>query len=175
MEEFKSLSELTVMDEKHRLMGAVCGSVPSLEGMHKYLSKETLNENVPLEIQNQFNIARNMALFSYYFYALCAEVHLKTYTIIERALKIRADSGKRHGLKYLMEMAVEEGWITDDGFRHIENPEPGNLWCKSMIKTMSELRNSQAHGGNMLVGDCLHHISVCADYINQLFSGEKNT
>jgi len=38
MEAFKSLEELTQMDEKHRLMGALSGSVPSLELMHKYLS-----------------------------------------------------------------------------------------------------------------------------------------
>ncbi|HFD88063.1 MAG TPA: hypothetical protein ENJ35_10360 [Gammaproteobacteria bacterium] len=175
MEEFKSLDKITEMDEKHRLMGAVCGSIPSLERMHKCLSREVLNKSVPPEIQNQFNIARNMALYSYYFYALSPEVHLRTYTIIERALKIRAGSTKRHGLKYLIELAVEEGWIADAGFRHIENPDPGNHWCRSMIKVISELRNSQAHGGDMLLSDCLHHISVCADFINQLFPDEKNT
>ncbi len=31
MELLKSLDELTKMDEKHRLMGAVCGGVPSLK------------------------------------------------------------------------------------------------------------------------------------------------
>ena len=34
---------------------------------------------------------------------------------------------------------------------------------------MPSLRNSKAHGSSMLVGDCLNHISVCADFVNQLF------
>ena len=41
MEQLKSLDELTEMDEKHRLMGAVCGGVPSLEKMHDLLSQDT--------------------------------------------------------------------------------------------------------------------------------------
>lgn len=175
MEELKSLEELTKMDKKHSLMGAVCGSIPNLEAMHKYLSHEKLNRAVPDEIKGQFNVARNMALYSYFFYALAPEVHLKTYTIIEHALRLRANPSKRFMLKSLIELAVRENWVTDAGFRHIENPVPDNQWCKSMVKAIPSLRNSQAHGSNMLVGDCLHHISVCADFVNQLFPDETNT
>jgi len=169
MEEFKSLEELTVMDEKHRLMGAICGSVPSLEVMHEYLSKEVLNEEVPKEIQGQFNVAKNMAMYSYYFYALAPEVHLKTYTIIEHALRFKTNPKKKMMFKALMNHAVSQRWIKDSGFRHLDNPTPDNEWCKSMVDVMSDLRNSKAHGSSMLVGDCLHHISSCADFINQLF------
>jgi len=169
MEEFKSLEELTKMDEKHRLMGVICGSVPSLDGMHKYLSDETLNEEVPDEIKGQFNVAKNMALYSYFHYALAPEVHLKTYTVIEHALRLKVNSKKRLMLKALIELAIKEQWITDAGFRHIDNPSAKNEWCKSMIKVIPSLRNSKAHGSTMLVGDCLHHISSCADFINQLF------
>ena len=172
MEELKSLEELTKMDEKHRLMGGICGSVPDLEGMHKYLSNEILNSAVPDEIKSQFNVAKNMALYSYFFYALAPEVHLKTYTIIEYALRLKANSTKRLMLKSLVKLAIKENWIADAGFRHIKNPSPDNKWCKSMVKTIPSLRNSQAHGSNKLVGDCLHHISVCADFVNQLFRDE---
>ena len=37
------------------------------------------------------------------------------------------------------------------------------------VDVMSDLRNSKAHGSSMLLGDCLHHISSCADFVNQLF------
>ena len=169
MEEFKSLDELTEMDEKHRLMGAVCGSVPSLKGMHQYLADETLNEEVPDEIKGQFNVAKNMALYSYFFYALAPEVHLKTYSIIEHALRIKTKPKKTMMLKALINHAVAQRWISDSGFRHINSPSPDNEWCKSMVEVISSLRNSKAHGSTMLVGNCLHHISVCADFINQLF------
>lgn len=169
MEEFKSLEELTVMDEKHRLMGAICGTVPSLEGMHKFLLEEILNDEVPAEIQGQFNVVKNMALYSYFFYALAPEVHLKTYTVIEHALRLRAKPKKPMMLKALINHAVSQRWIKDSGFRHIENPTPDNEWCKSLVDVVPSLRNSKAHGSSMLTGDCLHHISACADFINQLF------
>lgn len=173
MEKFKSLEELTEMDEKHRLMGLVCGSIPNLEGMHIFLSKEVLNEETPDEIKGQFNVAKNMALYSYYFYALAPEVHLKTYSIIEHALRIKANPKKPMMLKALINHAVAQRWISDSGFRHIKTSSSDNEWCKSMVETIPSLRNSKAHGSTMLVGDCLHHISSCADFINQLFPCKK--
>ena len=173
MEKFKNLEELTEMDKKHRLMGAICGTIPSLEKMHKYLSDEVLNDEVPEEIKGQFNVAKNMALYSYFLYALAPEVHLKTYTIIEHALRIRANPKNRVMLKALISQAVSQHWIQDSGFRHIESPSPSNDWCKSMVDVIPKLRNSKAHGSSMLVGDCLHHISSCADFVNQLFPGTQ--
>lgn len=175
MEELKSLNQLTEMDGKHNLMGAVCGSIPNLKEMHTYLSTETLNDEVPNEIKGQFNVAKNMALYSYYFYALAPEVHLKTYTIIEYAIKLKAKPEKKLMLKALIKLAVNQGWVTDAGFRHLNNPSSNNQWCKSMIDVIPNLRNSQAHGSNMLAGDCLHYISSCADFVNQLFPNKKNT
>lgn len=175
MEELKSLDELTEMDEKHRLMGAVCGGVPSLEKMHDFLSQERLNRQVPEEIKGQFNVAKNMALYSYYFYALAPEVHLKIYTLIEYALKLKVKPEKHMMLGKLLWVALTNGWVSDAGFRHIENPSPDNEWCKAMLKGIPDLRNSQAHGSSMLAGDCLHHITVCADFINQLFPQEECT
>ncbi|UEQ03180.1 hypothetical protein LMS44_18120 [Halomonas profundus] len=165
MEELKSLDELTEMDEKHRLMGAVCGGVPSLEKMHDFLSQERLNRPVPEEIKGQFNVAKNMALYTYYFYALAPEVHLKIYTLIEYALKLKVKPEKHMMLGKLLRVALTNGWVSDAGFRHIENPSPDNEWCKAMLKGIPGLRNSQAHGSSMLAGDCLHHITVCADFI----------
>jgi transketolase len=54
----------------------------------------------------------------------------------------------------------------------IMTPSDENEWCKEMIKTLPSLRNKQAHGSNMLTPDCYHHICVCADIINQLFSDD---
>ena len=175
MEELKALHQLSEMDEKHKLMGKVCGSVPDLEKMHKYLSMEVLNDEVPNEIKGQFNVAKNMALYTYYFYALAPEVHLKTFTIIEYAIRLKAKPKKKLMLRELIELAVNKGWVNDAGFRHLDNPSSDNQWCKSMIDVIPDLRNSQAHGSSMLVGDCLHYISSCADFVNQLFPNAKNT
>lgn len=169
MEKFKTLDELTKIDRKHLIIGDICGSVLSLEMLHENLSKEILNDEVTDEIKGQFNVARNMALFTYYLYALAPEVHLKTYTVIEHALRFKVQPKKHVGLKMLLRKAVEEGWICDAGFRHLETDGPGNEWCKSMVDIIPKMRNSKAHGSTMIMGDCFHYICVCTDFLNQLF------
>lgn len=169
MEKFKTLDELTKIDRKHLIMGDITGLVLNLEVLHENLSKEMLNDEVPDEIKGQFNVARNMALFTYYFYALAPEVHLKTYTVIEHALRLKVQPKKHVGLRVLLSKAVDEGWICDAGFRHLDTDEPGNEWCKEMVDVIPKMRNSKAHGSTMIMGDCLHYICVCADFLNQLY------
>jgi len=169
MEEFKTFEEIQKMDEKHQLLGSFTGYKPDLKLFHKALSQEKLSKETPKDIQGQFNVAKNMALYTYFMYALAPEVQLKTYTVIEHALRVKANQKGRKMLKQLWRQAVSKGWISDSGFRHIKNPSPENPWCHDMIDIIPDLRNSKAHGSNMLMGDCLHHITSCADLINQLF------
>lgn len=175
MELLKSLADLNKLDEKHELLSRINGYLPSLEKMHEFISKEELNTEVPDDIKGQFNVARNMALYTYYLYSLAPEVQLKTYTIIEHALRIKANSRQRLMLRKLLQLAIQNEWIQDKGFRHLKNPGNSMEWSKSLIKVIPSLRNSQAHGSVLLEPDCLHHISVCADFLNQLFPQRKST
>ncbi|MGR0277736.1 hypothetical protein ACUM5Y_01665 [Marinomonas dokdonensis] len=169
MEKFKTLDELTKIDRKHLHFVDHNGEHLNLNWLHKALSKEVLNDEVPDEIKGQFNVARNMALFTYYFYALASEVHLKTYTVIEHALRLKINPQSRMSLAKMINHAVAQRWISDAGFRHLETDELGNEWCKSMVDIIPKMRNSKAHGSTILVPDCLHHICVCTDFLNQLF------
>ncbi len=174
MEQFKSIEELTQIDRKHLTLSTLTGQVIDLEKLHAALAAETLNEEVPDELKGQFNIAKNMALYTYYFYALAPEVHLKTYTVIEHALRLRVQPKGHMGLRKLLAKAVKDGWICDAGFRHLETTEPGNEWCQKMVDVIPSMRNSKAHGSTMLVPDCLHYISTCADFLNQLYPTDTN-
>ncbi|SFV88990.1 FIG00535739: hypothetical protein [hydrothermal vent metagenome] len=169
MEQFKRLDELTKIDVKHEDWARVTGQMLNLELLHKTLSKEILNKVVPDEIKGQFNVAKNMALYSYFFYALAPEVHLKSAVVTEYALRLRTKSKRRMTYKQLINHAVSQRWISDAGFRHINNPKPDNSWCKAMIEIAPSLRNSKAHGTTFLVNSCTREISICADFINQLF------
>lgn len=174
MEEFKKLSKIMKIDEKHILLSKVTGGLLDIELLHRALSEIELNDNVPEEVKGQFNVARNMALYTYYFYALAPEVQHKTYTVIEYALKIKANTDKKLMLNKLLTKAVEEKWIIDSGFRHINNPDKENSYCRSLIDTLPKLRNAAAHGESLLLPDCVGHIEKCADFVNQLFSGNSS-
>lgn len=169
MEELKKLEELTTIDERHILLGHITGRMHSIESLHQAVSSITLHPGVPDEIIGQFNVARNMALYQYYCYSLSMEVRLKTYTVIELALKRRANSGTKLMLKALVQMAVEERWICDAGFRHVMNPQPDNPYCHNLIQVLPDLRNAAAHGSTDLTPDNVGHLEKCADFINQLF------
>lgn len=169
METFKKLSEILVIDERHILLSKITGGLLDVELLHQVLSEIVLNDNVPEKIKGQFNVAKNMALYTYYIYSLAPEVQHKTYTIIEYALKIKANVGKKMMLKKLLIMAIEQEWISDSGFRHLENPDNNNSYCKSLVKVLPDLRNSAAHGQSLLLPDCVGHIEKCADFVNQIF------
>jgi len=170
MEELKPLSELVTVDERHVLIGQVTGRMHSLESLHRAVSSIELHPGVPEAIVGQFNVARNMALYQYFFYALAPEVQLKTYTIIELALKTRANSGKKLMLGALIKRAVKEKWISDAGFSHIKDPKPDNPYCQTLIRVLPDLRNEAAHGSTYLTPDNVGHLQKCADLINQLFT-----
>lgn len=169
METLKSIESLTMLDKKHELNSQLTGHLPDLIEMYEVIAKEELNIEVPDEIKGQFNVARNMALYTYYFYALAPEVQLKTYTIIEHALRIKANSNKRLMLHRLLDLAISNKWISDEGFRHLNGSKDSLEWCESLKTIMPNLRNSQAHGSTLLEPDCIHHIFVCADLLNQLY------
>jgi hypothetical protein len=170
MEGLKKLDQLTKMDEMHQLTSQITGQLIDLELLHKAVSSITLNEGVPEEIQGQFNVARNMALYQYFHYALAPEIQLKTYTIIEFALRLKANSTKRLMLSMLVEMAVKEKWITDAGFRHIKSPLPENPFCMQLREVLPSLRNESSHGSSALNPESVGHLAICADLVNQLFS-----
>jgi len=175
MERLKNFDDLTKLDEKHGLLSRFNGYLPNIEKMYEVISHEKLNSNVPDEIKGQFNVARNMALYTYYLYALAPEVQLKTYTIIEHALRLKANSKKRLMLRNLLELAVKNEWIKDRGFRHLKISDDSMEWCHNLITVIPSLRNSQAHGSTLLEPSCLHHIFVCADFLNQLFPTDECT
>jgi len=175
MEEFKSFDEINEIDERHQLLGRLTGRTLDLKKLHLHLSTIEMNETVPEEIVGQFNIAKNMALYSYYCYSLAPEVRLKTYTVIEYALKKKIGSKKTIGLKKLLKEAVKNNWIVDSGFRHISSPSESNEYCESLIEVLPSLRNDSAHGTTMLSPDFITHIEICADLVNQLFQLKKES
>ncbi len=169
MENLKSLDSLRQIDERHILLSRLTGRVFDLPDWHDAVSRIVLNETVPEDVRSQFNVARNMALYSYFCYSLAPEVQSKTFILIEFALRLRLAPPKRMVLKDLLRAAIDRGWIADAKFRHLAKPDPDNSYSKSLIETIPNIRNSFAHGTNVLTHDCLGYLAKCADFINQLY------
>lgn len=170
MEQFKRLSEVTEMDLAHRQFGQITGRLPSLPKMHAVLAAIELHDGVPSPVVRQFNVARNMALYQYFHYALAPEVQMKTYAVIELALRTLFKESEIRTLAPLLKMALAAGLLKDAGFRHLVAPDPDNSYSKRLPEILPKLRNSSAHGSTDLTPDCIGHIEKCADLVNQLFA-----
>lgn len=175
MEELKRLDQWQVIDERHTLLSRVTGRLLDPHLLHAAVSKIKLNREAPDDIRSQFNVARNMALYSYFCYSLAPEVQAKTFVIIEYALRLREGSEKRLMLKNLLKVAVDKKWITDAGFKHLKDPSVDNTYSKSLIDWIPAMRNEFAHGTNVVLPDCLSHLAICADFINQLYPPKYST
>lgn len=163
------------MDERHHLLGQVIDGVPTLERLHFIVSEIRMHDGVPQAVREQFNIARNMALYTYFMMTLAPEVQFKTFRIIEQALRIRANASARDSLKSILDRAETEGWLADSGFRHIASPSLENVYCIRLFESLRRLRNNFAHGGATLTPDSAIYLSVCADFVNQLFAPYSKT
>lgn len=169
MEELRSLEALGEIDERHILLGQIRGRIFDKNSLHAAVSAIEINESAPDEIRSQFNVARNLALYSYYCYSFAPVVQAATFTIIEFALKIKDGSTDRQMLKRLLKKAVDNDWICDSGFRHLKNPSANNEYCRSLVELIPCMRNDFAHGTNQLTPHFMDHLSICADFVNQLF------
>ncbi len=87
MEQFKAYEEIVCIDQGHVALRQITGYIVSLPELHAALAPIELHEGVPPDVRGQFNVARNMTLYTYFHYAMAPEVNMKTYSVIELALK----------------------------------------------------------------------------------------
>lgn len=175
MEEFIRFEEINFPDERHALIDQITGTRLTLESLYEALEKIKLIEEVPLEIKSQFNVTKNLAIYTWHSYSLDPIVQLKTYILIEHALKVKF--GKyTWPLPKMIKKAINRGWLKDSGFSHVvEDPSDPAKYVREMIEILPALRNMAAHGSDDLHQKAVGHIKICSEWINQIFSpGSEN-
>ncbi len=78
MNSFKEFDQILSIDKQHLFMMKLGGKTIELESYHREIAHIELHSGVHKTINGQFNIARNMAPYTYFFYSLCSEVQLKS-------------------------------------------------------------------------------------------------
>ena len=161
----------------------------TLEDFLKRAEKIQLHKGVPEEIRSHFETARNLIIYSWFYYPFNVTAELCAYTSVEYALKIKSGGSKKESFKNLLRKAVKQKWICDEGFSHVkrrrenaraynENLPPEfqtpqtemlDQYCQNLVESLPFLRNSLAHGSSMLHEQGAFTVQICADLINQLF------
>jgi hypothetical protein len=172
----------------------------SLADEHAELQRLVLSDAVPQAVRIQFETAKNLLLYSWFCYRFMQVAELHALGTVEMALRRRLgipdDADDAPGLGFLLRRALEEGWLRDEGLRHVERlmttrPEPiraawvdhegvhlGDLivpevpvvsgYAKMLATELPWLRNKLAHGSEMLDYPYLI-LELSCDIIDQLF------
>lgn len=193
MEKLKTLSEVTEPDVRQQYfvtLDLTTGTTRAfvLEDFHRRAASIELHANVPEKIRSHFETARNLLLYSWFYYPFNVTAELSAYTTVEFALRIKFND-KKSPFKRLLKKAVDSGLVTDKGFSiptgraaslreynerrpaELRIPEPALLrnYSDTLATTIPFLRNELAHGTTMLHNHGAVSVSICAELINQLF------
>lgn len=174
MEEFKALHELMQADERNHAFTVMDMKTNkteqlSVEYVHQQIAEIILNPSVPEEVISQFNVARNLAVYSWFSYSFHQVAEMKAFSTMERALKIKLNVEKGSFSK-LLENAVSKGLIKDEGFSHITPVDNDRAhYSRILAKVAPHLRNDLAHGSKTLYPGSQSTLRIAADFINQLF------
>lgn len=173
----KPIDSLLDPDPRYEIMARldspiVGGHRPMQIGdMHQLVSPIVLNEYVPVEISQQFDLARVAFIYSWFAYELATLAEQQAYSVLEMALRKRAEAEaappKRRGLAALLKLATNRGWLRHEEF---EMSWPGSTEKMSLLELLPHFRNELAHGStNLFPQGSLEMLQNCALIINKLY------
>lgn len=145
-----------------------------LEDLYADVAAVQLDPAVPEHIREHFAQAQNLAVFAWYYYPFHITARFMGMVSVEFALRERSGHDG-WGLKRLLQLAVAEGWIKDEGFLVAQRrPAEGRPYVEILVETMPKIRNEDAHGSTDLDDGSALSLRICADLINQLFGATAN-
>lgn len=174
---------ITEQDPRSRMTAGVFDAdlgafrYPDIEDHYATVSPLVLDPRVPEEVAVSFEVAKNLYLYSHYVYRFGVVSAVQALQSLEYALRERAKlagvTTKALMLGKLMNMAIEEGWLTDTAFKVIPGFQPpgGDRYARTLAKTLPGMRNILAHGSFTLFEPhrALEHLRICAAIIDAVF------
>ena len=171
----KPLSSLHEPDERFQHLSfhdQVAGHTRPIraDDLHHEASSIQLRSTVPPEIRNQFDVARNAYLYSWFVYdfVILAEQH--SYIVLEMALKHRARSEgltRERTLKPYLQLAIKRGWLCGKDLEIRGGPTARPM---SFMDELPRLRDRLVHGNVHLSPEfTLVMMRKCAELVNALF------
>lgn len=137
----KSLDQLYEPDERQKFFWG------TLEDRHENLSKIILNDNVPIDVRQLFETAKNLSLYSWFVYRFHPVSELISFTALEMALRERylsenppkANSKSHHlNLYKLLQHAKDKKWIVNEKFQSIYRRAKHQAEYEKMLKMAEE-------------------------------------
>jgi hypothetical protein len=138
----------------------------------------------PEEIKDLLATAKNLLLYSWYYYPFSMSASLQAAAALEQALRLRLNATERDTLSFLLREAVKKGLLTTAGFKrwtqwreafarmHAKSGKPDNAnLAKLLSKTLPLFRNTLAHGNRFVDDSGFLDLDIVCDAIEQLYPG----
>lgn len=198
----KPLDELTLPDPRiswEPLFQGIVDSDKAFE-IHKRVSAYSgLHAGVPQTVISQFEVARNLMVYSYFVFEFQTQAELQAYAALEFAMRERLGHPTREikrgkktktvslMLNELLRKAIGEkliqpellpswSWAKDrrkwfaDIYGHPFDPLTAEDWLEMVVKLITDFRNHIAHGNpHLQLPNSLNQLELCADIINSVF------
>jgi hypothetical protein len=145
-----------------------------IEDLRSLVEHVTLDEAVPKDVREQFDIARNAFVYSWFVYDFATLAEKQGFAVLEMALRRRANPdeasnpSKGAGLAKLLKKAKQNGWLRTDNF--VMPSVSGLGGTMSRLDLLLEFRNHAMHGNvHLLPQETPTVLALCAEVINALF------
>jgi hypothetical protein len=145
-----------------------------MEDMRDLVAGIELSESVPSVIREQFDIARNAFVYSWFVYEFTTLAEQQCFAVLEMALRHRLDPGapadttRSPGLRRLIDSAVERGYLRREDFLV---PPVGGSEQLCLLDFVAVSRNHVMHGNIQLLPQGVPDtMRLCARIINDLFA-----
>lgn len=135
---FKALNQIFDVDPRNEDI--------EIATWHESIARITLVNTTPKVVKQLFENAKNIALYSYFSYRLHQPAEVIGYTALEKALKLKYEQEKElinvesipKNLFDYMNIALEQGWITDEGYESSHPLATSRVESKLLYKMIDE-------------------------------------
>ena len=138
----KALDQLFELDERQKVF-----SIPLAE-MYKELELVTLDSKVPSQVVSLFDTARNLSLYSFFVYEFHSIAELTGFLALEKSLRLKAErhskSLSKSSLEKIMDRAIKEGWMTEEGFPNRTEIARVRVAQRKMMESIKLLKNANS-------------------------------
>jgi hypothetical protein len=158
METLKKLEEVYQPDERNlkrydlnHSTGIVTPT--GVASIYTIVESIRLNDNVPDEIRSHFEVAKNLALYSWFVYSFSEVAAMQALASLEMAARAKTGDDQT-AFKNLLDKLFKGRNLM---------PEV------SLAKVLASHRNKLAHGSTMISGQGFGFVGGCAELINELY------
>ncbi len=146
-----------------------------LEDFHDMVAPIALDTSIPSAVREQFDVARNAFIYSWFVYEFATLAEQRCYATLEMALRLRLDpaalpnTSRSPGLANLLKTATERGWLRREDFSMRSISGSGEAMCSLDLIPM--MRNHVMHGNIQLLPQGTPDVlRLCVDIMNRLFA-----